>query len=74
MKTRNRISEKDDLKIKVFDKKGKLVNVVYDSGFRNLSHAISCAVSGLQCKVKAISIDNERNGKYGYYNANGKRL
>lgn len=74
MKTRNRISEKDDLKIKVFDKKGKLVNVVYDSGFRSLSHAISCAVSGLRCKVKEVTVYNERNEKYGHYNVNGKRL
>lgn len=74
MRTRNRISEKDTLKIRVYDKRGKLVKVVYDSGFRNIPHAIACAVSGLQCTVKEITVYNERNEKYEYYNINGEKL
>lgn len=74
MRTRNRISEKDTLKIRVYDKRGKIVKVVYDSGFKNIPNAIAFPVNGLQCTVKEITVYNERNEKYEYYNVNGKKL
>lgn len=74
MKTRNRISEKDTLKVRVYDKRGKIVKFVYGSGFRNIPHAIAFAVSGLQCTVKEITVYNERNDKYEHYDINGRKL
>lgn len=74
MKTRNRISESDTLKIRVYDSNGKLRNVVYNSGFRTISEAIGYAIRGLNCTVKEVTVYNERNEKYEYYNANGRKL
>ena len=65
MKTRNRISESDTLKIRAYGSNGKLRNVAYNSGY---------AIRGLNCTVKEVTVYNERNEKYEYYNANGRKL
>ncbi len=73
----NRIYEKDTVKAMSFDKDGRLVCSLYDSGFRSVGGVISALLdkgSGWARKISNVSILNEDRGWYGRYSVNGRLI
>lgn len=74
---RNIIKEKDDIKAYSFDRNGKILASVYDSGFSSVKSVIaelSRRGSGWMKEIKEISIENESRDTYARYNKQGRRI
>lgn len=74
-KNRNRISEKDCIKAHSFDREGKILATVYDSGFTCISSVISTLKSkgsGWLRPIYEVSIYNIDKDWSARYDKNGK--
>lgn len=76
MATVNRISEKDTIRAKAFNKRGQLIATVYDSGFSTVKQVLSRLserCSGISRMVEA-QIVNEDKEWSDYYTPSGKKI
>lgn len=76
MATVNRISEKDTIKAKAFNRRGQLITVVYDSGFstvKQVLNALAQKCSGISRMVEA-QIVNEDKEWSGHYTPSGSKI
>lgn len=74
---RNIIREKDEVKASSFDRHGKMIASLYDSGFSSVSAVISELSrrgSGWMKEIKEISIENKSRCTYARYNKQGRRI
>lgn len=74
---KNIIKEKDAVKAYSFDRNGKIIASLYNSGFSSVSAVISELSrrgSGWMKEIKEISIKNEDRNTFARYNKQGRRI
>lgn len=74
---KNVIKENDDIKAYSFDRNGKIIASLYDSGFSSVAAVISELSrrgSGWMKGMKEISIENKSRCTYARYNKQGRRI
>lgn len=74
---RNIIKEKDEVKAFSFDRHGKMIASLYDSGFSSVGAVISELSrrgSGWMKEIKEISIENKSRCTYARYNKQRRRI
>lgn len=74
---RNIIKEKDEIKAFSFDRNGKIIASLYDSGFTSVNDVISSLSqrgAGWLKEIKEISIHNLSRETYARYNKQGRRI
>lgn len=74
---RNIIKEKDEIKAFSFDRNGKIIASLYDSGFPSVAAVISELSrrgSGWMKDIKEISIENKSRCTYARYNKQRRRI
>lgn len=74
---RNIIKEKDEIKAYSFDRNGKIIASLYDSGFTSVGAVISEISrrgSGWMKDIKEISLENKSRCSYARYNKQGRRI
>ena len=74
--TRMIIRPQDTIKARLFDKKGKIIASVYDSGFCTVSQVIDALKSRTinPHSLKNVAIYNMDRDFYNYYTLSGKKL
>lgn len=71
---RNRISKKDTIKAYSYNRYGKLISIVYDSGFHTIASVISVLKQKAICSsVHEVAIHNQDKEWYCYYTSDGKK-
>lgn len=74
---RNIIKEKDEIKAFSFDRNGKIIASLYDTGFTSVNDVISSLSqrgAGWLKEIKEISIHNLSRETYARYNKQGRRI
>lgn len=74
---KNVIKENDEIKAYSFDRNGKIIASLYDSGFSSVAAVISelsWRGSGWMKGMKEISIENKSRCTYARYNKQGRRI
>ena len=74
---KNRVNENDTITAHSYDKNGKIIASLYDSGFNSIQgiiDTISDKGSGELRKIREVFITNETKGWIGRYTSNGNLI